>query len=68
MRKIRIVSDSSSDILTLEHVDFAFSPMKIVTADREIVDNAALNVDEMADYFNGYYAEKGGMLVGFEKI
>ena len=28
MRKLRIVSDSSSDLLTLDYADFAFSPMK----------------------------------------
>lgn len=54
MRKLRIVSDSSSDILKLENVDFAYAPMKIITAEREFVDDANLDVDEMANYFNKY--------------
>ncbi len=54
MRTIRIVSDSSSDLLTLDHADFACSPMKIITAEREFVDDAALDVDAMADYFLQY--------------
>ena len=54
MRKIRIVSDSSSDLLKLEKMDFATSPMKIITAEKEFVDNEKLNVDEMAEFFNKY--------------
>ena len=54
MRKIKIVSDSSSDILSLEGVDYACAPMKIVTAEREFVDTPALDVDEMADFLFNY--------------
>lgn len=54
MRKIKIVSDSSSDLLTLDNVEYASSPMKIITAKREFVDDENLNVDEMADFFNEY--------------
>ena len=54
MRKIKIVSDSSSDLLVLDNVEFASSPMKIITAKREFVDDENLNVDEMANFFNKY--------------
>ena len=54
MREIKIVSDSSSDLLTLDNVEYASSPMKIITAKREFVDDENLNVDEMADFFNEY--------------
>ncbi|MBP3435517.1 MAG: DegV family protein [Clostridia bacterium] len=54
MRKLRIVSDSSFDILELENVDFAYAPMKIITAEREFVDDKNLDVDEMANFFNLY--------------
>ena len=54
MRKIKIVSDSSSDLLMLDNVEFASSPMKIITAEREFVDDENLNVDEMANFFNQY--------------
>ena len=54
MRKIKIVSDSSSDLLMLDNVEFASSPMKIIAAKREFVDDENLNVDGMANFFNEY--------------
>ncbi len=54
MRKIKIVSDSSSDLLALDSIEFASSPMKIITVQREFVDDDKLDVDEMANFFNGY--------------
>ena len=54
MREIKIVSDSSSDLLMLDNIEFASSPMKIITAKREFVDDENLNVDGMANFFNEY--------------
>ena len=54
MRKIRIVADSSADLLTLDSVDFASSPMKIITAEREFVDDQSLDVNKMVDFFDQY--------------
>lgn len=54
MRNIKIVSDSSSDLLMLDNIEFASSPMKIITAKREFVDDENLNVDGMANFFNEY--------------
>lgn len=54
MRKCRIVSDSSSDILTLEYADFAYSPMKIITDEGEFLDNENLDTDEMTNFFEQY--------------
>jgi DegV family protein with EDD domain len=54
MRKIRIVSDSSSDIQALEYADFASAPMKVITDGAEFVDDPSLDVDGMADYFDRY--------------
>lgn len=54
MRKIKIVSDSSSDLLKLDSVEFASSPMKIITAEKEFVDDKNLNVDEMVGFFDNY--------------
>ena len=54
MRKIKIVLDSSSDLLMLDNIEFASSPMKIITAKREFVDDEILNVDGMANFFNEY--------------
>lgn len=54
MRKIRIVADSSCDLTALEGVDFASVPMKIITAEKEFVDDALLDADKMADFFIQY--------------
>lgn len=54
MRKIKIVADSSCDLLELRHVEFATSSMKIITAEREFVDDEKLDVNEMVDYLYQY--------------
>lgn len=54
MRKMKIVSDSSSDLLTLECADFAYAPMKVITAEREFVDDSTLDVAESVHYFEKY--------------
>ena len=54
MRKVKIVADSSANLLKLEHVDFASAPLKIVTSEREFVDDAQLDVNGMTDYFMKY--------------
>ena len=54
MRKRKIVADSSANLLTLKHVDFASAPLKIITSDREFVDNADLDVGSMLEYFSHY--------------
>lgn len=45
----KIVTDSSADTLLLEGVDFASAPLTIVTAEREYVDDATLDVAQMAE-------------------
>ena len=47
---VKIVSDSSSDILELEGVDFASVPLVVSTEEREFVDDADLDVHEMIEY------------------
>ena len=54
MRKIKIVTDSSSDILDLPSVPFAYAPMKIITLEREFVDDRSLDVDKMSDFLDSY--------------
>ena len=51
---MKIVTDSSADILTLDGVDFASAPLKIITSDREFVDDESLDVKEMVDYLATY--------------
>lgn len=45
----KIVTDSSADTLLLEGVDFASAPLTIVTAEREYVDDATLDVAQMVE-------------------
>ena len=45
----KIVTDSSADTLLLEGVDFASAPLTIVTAEKEYVDDAALDVAQMVE-------------------
>lgn len=54
MKKIKIVADSSANVLTLENTAFAAAPMKVITEAREFVDNAALDVDAMVAWFDAY--------------
>ncbi len=57
--KYKIVADSSSDLLELEGVDYAYASLKLSTDEREFVDNAELDVDEMVDYFKSYKGRAG---------
>ncbi len=54
MKKIKIVSDSSSDILECADVTFAYASMKIITAEKEFVDDCALDTAEMVSYLEQY--------------
>lgn len=47
--KFKIVADSSSDILNFDVVPFKVAPLKIVTDNKEYVDNNSLNVSQMVD-------------------
>lgn len=52
--KIKIVSDSSCDLSSLEGVSFTTVPLKIITNDREYLDNELLNVSEMIKELREY--------------
>ena len=54
MSNIKIVTDSASDILELEGVDLAVAPLKVISDEREFVDDASLNVAEVSAYFAAY--------------
>jgi len=54
MRKIKIVSDSSSDMLDIQDLDFACASMKIITAEKEFVDDASLDVSQMVEFLDQY--------------
>lgn len=50
----KIVTDSSADMLTMAAVPFEFAPLKIITADKEYVDDDALDVDAMVEDLRQY--------------
>ena len=54
MRRIKIVADSSANVLALEKIPFAAAPLKINTAEGEFVDDCNLNVEEMVNFFDSY--------------
>ena len=54
MRKIKIVADSSCDMFALTSVDFASAPMKVITAERQFVDDETLDANEMSDFLYDY--------------
>ena len=54
MRTIKIVADSSANIIRLDTVPFASAPLKIITAQREFVDDAALDLDDMLQFLQNY--------------
>ena len=54
MRKIKIVADSSANLLALKNVDFSSAPLKVITAEKEFVDDEALDLGAMVEYFSQY--------------
>lgn len=54
MKTMKIVADSSANILTLTHTAFACAPLKVIAGETEFEDNDTLNVDEMVFWFDSY--------------
>ena len=54
MRTVKIVADSSANLLKLENIPFACAPLKIITAQQEFVDDETLDVAEMVAFFDAY--------------
>ncbi len=54
MKKIKIVADSTADLLYLDDMDFAVAPLKIITDEKEYVDNEALDVQAMVQDLSVY--------------
>lgn len=57
--KYKIIADSSSDLLKLEGVNFASVPLKIVTDEREYVDDETLDVAAMWQDLAAYKGKSG---------
>ncbi len=54
MRTVKIVADSSANLMELKTVAFDAAPLKIITAQREFVDDRNLDLDEMIAFFKSY--------------
>lgn len=54
MRTVKIVADSSANLMEMTSVAFDAAPLKIITAQREFVDDRNLDLDEMLHYFHSY--------------
>ena len=55
----KIVSDSSSNIFSVEGRNYTTVPMKIIAGDREFVDTADLNQQSMVDFLKDYKGKSG---------
>lgn len=54
MRNVKIVADSSANLLERAVIPFASAPLKIITDQREFIDDAALDVAGMVTWFDSY--------------
>ncbi len=54
MTPIKIIVDSSANLLALGDVPFAVAPLKILTDEREFIDDAALDLPAMLTYMEHY--------------
>ena len=54
MRTIKIVADSSANLMELNTVAFDTAPLKVITAEREFVDDRNLDLEEMIRFFKSY--------------
>ena len=59
LEQVKIVADSSSDVLTLAGMPFASAPLKIVTAEKEYTDDSDLNVPAMVEDLLAYNGKSG---------
>lgn len=62
--KIRIVADSSADLVTLEDKSVVSVPMKIMTDTKEYVDDENLDVKVMTDELASYRGKSGSACPG----
>ena len=52
--KFKIVADSSADLLNLDEINYSSVPLKIITSQKEYVDNAQLDVPGMVEELASY--------------
>ena len=54
LSKVKIVADSSCDLVSLDGVDFSVAPLKIITAEKEYVDDDKLDALSMVTELKAY--------------
>lgn len=54
MRKIKIVADSSANVLAHKKAAFAVAPLKVITNEAEFVDDSDLDIEAMVGWFDSY--------------
>ena len=57
--KIKIVADSSANLRILEDNSLVSVPLTLRTDEKEFVDDASLNIEEMTDYLANYKGKSG---------
>lgn len=57
--KVKIVTDSAANMAALEGVAFESVPLKIITDNKEYVDDAALNIEMMVEELSTYKGRSG---------
>ncbi len=57
--RVKIVADSSANIHSMEGIDFESAPLKIVTNDKEYVDDANLDLLQMVNELSTYNGRSG---------
>ncbi len=57
--KVKIVTDSASNMYSMEGVDFASVPLKIITNEKEYVDDVSLDVEAMVEELSVYKGRSG---------
>lgn len=57
--RIKIVTDSASNMHTLEGIDFEVAPLKIITNEKEYVDDVSLDVAGMVKELSVYKGRSG---------
>ena len=54
LTNVKIVADSSSDVLSMTDIPFASAPLKIITSEKEYTDNTDLDVAQMVEDLQNY--------------
>lgn len=62
--KVRIISDSSANLCSLDGVDFKSVPLRIVTDEKEYVDDDKLDTFQMVEELSNYKGRSGTACTG----